>query len=254
LKDVATSGVFNEEESIFRAQQLDLIYAQSGMLYHLLPYSSWPNKNPRKNLGPHANGIVGSTNVKSTNSSMKSVGGPPSSASSKPTQSADVHYVQSLKNPNGDQQLDENKRKFQNNHKGGKNNNKPKDKDNNGKQNDNAREGNKEKCKVKFPCKLCTDDHLTHLCPKLAEVARILNILPAVLTNPFPHNQHLSLISSNAGKVPSGSQNPPSQDCDLVCINMVDAKIDIATPSRDYSSSKASTSLEAPPPPLEINL
>jgi hypothetical protein len=35
---------------------------------------------------------------------------------------------------------------------------------------------------------------------------------------------------------------------------MVDAKIYIATRSRDYSSSKASTSLEAPPPPPEMNL
>jgi hypothetical protein len=48
--------------------------------------------------------------------------------------------------------------------------------------------------------------------------------------------------------------NPPSQDGDRVCINMVDAKIDIATHSRDYGSSKSITSLEAPPPPLEMNL
>jgi hypothetical protein len=35
---------------------------------------------------------------------------------------------------------------------------------------------------------------------------------------------------------------------------MVGAKIDIATGSQDYSSSKDSTSLEAPPPPPEMNL
>jgi hypothetical protein len=35
-KDVATSGVTTEEEAIFKAQQLDLIYTQSGMLYHIL--------------------------------------------------------------------------------------------------------------------------------------------------------------------------------------------------------------------------
>jgi hypothetical protein len=35
-KDIAISAVFSEEEAIFRAQQFDLIYAQSGMLYHLL--------------------------------------------------------------------------------------------------------------------------------------------------------------------------------------------------------------------------
>jgi hypothetical protein len=159
--------------------------------------------------------------------------------------------VQSSKNPNGDQQPDGNKWKGRNNRRGGKN--KPKDKNNNGKQNDNAGEGKKEKRKVKFPCKLCTDDHLTHLCPKLVEAARLLNLPPAVLTNPFPHNQHLASSSSNTGNASGGSQNPPSQDGDHVCINMVDAKIDIATRSRDYGSSKASTSLEAPPPPPEMN-
>jgi hypothetical protein len=174
--------------------------------------------------------------------------------SSNSTQSVDVHSVQSSKNPNGDQRPDGNKRKGRNNRKGGKNGNKPKDKDNNGKPNDNVGEGKKEKRKVKFPCKHCIDDHLTHLCPKLAEAVRLLNLPPVVLTNPFPHNQHLASSSSNAENASDGSQNPPSQDGDRVCINMVDAKIYIATRSRDYSSSKASTGLEAPPPPLEMNL
>jgi hypothetical protein len=253
-KDIATSGVSNEEEAVFRAQQLDLIYAQSGMLYHLLLEVPQSNYNPRKKPRPYVDGIVGSTNVMSIDSAAKSVGGSASSASSKPTQSVDVHSMQSSKKPNGDQQPDGNKRKGRNNCKGGKNGNKPKDKDNNGKQNDNVGEGKKEKRKLKFPCKLCTDDHLTHLCPKLAEAARILNLLSIVLTNPFPHNQHLASSSTNIGNAVDGSQNPPSQYGDRVCINMVDAKIDIATRSRDYSSSKASTSLEAPPPPLERNL
>jgi len=194
------------------------------MLYHLLADAPRTNHDPRKTLGPHADGIVGSTNVKSTDSKMKFVGGPASSGSSKPTQSVDVHSLQSLKNPNGDQEPYGNKKKGQNYHKGGKNNNKPKNKDNNGKHNDNIGEGKKEKRKVNFPCKLCTDDHLTHLCPKLAKAARLLNIPPAVLKNPFPHNQHLALISSNVGNVPGGSQNTPSQDGDHVCINMVDVK------------------------------
>ena len=197
------------------------------MLHHLLPDAPRPNHDPRPNIGPRADGIVGSTNVKSIDSAMKSVRGPTSYASSKPTQSVDVHSVQSSKNPTGDQKPDGNKRKGQNNRKGGKNNNKPKDKDNNGKQKDK----DKEKHKVKFPCKLCTDDHLTHLCPKLAEAARLLNLPPVVLTNPFPHNQHLASSYSNAGNAPGGSQNPLSQDGDHVCINMVDEKIDIATRS-----------------------
>jgi hypothetical protein len=63
-KDVSTSGVTSEEEVIFKAQHLDLIYAQSGMLYEILPNMSRSNYDPRKNPGPHANGIIGSANAK----------------------------------------------------------------------------------------------------------------------------------------------------------------------------------------------
>jgi hypothetical protein len=86
------------------------------------------------------------------------------------------------------------------------------------------------------------------------EATRLLNISPVVLTNPFPHNQHLASSSPNIENASSVSQNPPPQDGDHVCINMVNMKIYIATRSQDYSSSKASTSLESPPPPLEMNL
>jgi hypothetical protein len=47
-KDVATSKVTTEEESIFRAHQLDLIYSQFGMLYHLLPDAPRSTYDPRK--------------------------------------------------------------------------------------------------------------------------------------------------------------------------------------------------------------
>jgi hypothetical protein len=67
-KDVSTSGVTTEEEAIFRARQLDLIYAQFGMLYHLLPDAPWSTYNPRKKPRPHADGIVGSANIKSADS------------------------------------------------------------------------------------------------------------------------------------------------------------------------------------------
>jgi hypothetical protein len=69
-KDVATSGVTTEEEAIFRAQQLYLIYAQYGMLYYLLPDASRSTYDPRQKLEPHADGIVGSANVKSVDSMM----------------------------------------------------------------------------------------------------------------------------------------------------------------------------------------
>jgi hypothetical protein len=107
---------------------------------------------------------------------------------------------------------------------------------------------------VKFPCNVCTDDHLIHLCPKLAETVRLLAQLPTVLTNPFPHNQHLASRSSNAGNAAGGGHNQLLQDDDRLCINMVDAKIDVATRSQDYSSKQANPGLEFPPPPPETTL
>ena len=62
-KDVSTSRVTNEEEAILRAQQLDLIYTQSWILYEIIPEAprstnSVETPNPR----PHADGVVGSVN------------------------------------------------------------------------------------------------------------------------------------------------------------------------------------------------
>jgi hypothetical protein len=66
-KDVATSGVFSEEEAIMRAQQFELIYSQSGLLYTILSDAprSILEKN-RQRVGPHADGIVGSAQTNPT--------------------------------------------------------------------------------------------------------------------------------------------------------------------------------------------
>jgi hypothetical protein len=64
-KDVATSRVFYEEDSILRDQQFELIYSQSGLLYNILPDA--PHSildKTRQRAGPHADGIVGSTQTK----------------------------------------------------------------------------------------------------------------------------------------------------------------------------------------------
>jgi hypothetical protein len=132
-KYISTSGVTSEEEAIFKAQQLDLIYAQPRMLYEILPNTLRSNYDTRQNLEPHVDGIVGFSNVKSADSVTSHlkelslnqfVGGMASYVSSTPTQSEDVHSVQSSTNPNGNQQLGGNKKKGRsNNHYGGKNNN-----------------------------------------------------------------------------------------------------------------------------------
>jgi hypothetical protein len=85
--------------------------------------------------------------------------------------------------------------------------------------------------------------------PKLVEVARLLYLPPIVMTNPFPHNQHMASSSSNARNVAGGIQNPLTQDGDLLCINMVNSQVNVATRSRDYSSHKTIPGLESPPPP-----
>ena len=38
----------------------------------------------------------------------------------------------------------------------------------------NADGGEKEKNKVKFPCKLCQEDHLTHQCPLIDQAQKLL--------------------------------------------------------------------------------
>ena len=53
----------SEEEAILRAQQLDLIYSQSGILYEIIPEAPRPTHDAEKpKPGPHAYGVVGSVN------------------------------------------------------------------------------------------------------------------------------------------------------------------------------------------------
>jgi hypothetical protein len=65
-KDDSTSRVTSKEEVIFKSQQLDLIYAQSGMLCKIIPDTPRSSYNPRQKILPHVDGIVGSANVEST--------------------------------------------------------------------------------------------------------------------------------------------------------------------------------------------
>ena len=64
VKDVSTFGVQNEEQAIFRAQELDLIYAQSGLLYEIIPKAPCSSFDPKVKPGPHADSIVGCASAK----------------------------------------------------------------------------------------------------------------------------------------------------------------------------------------------
>jgi hypothetical protein len=112
-KDVATSGVFSEEEAIMRAQQLELIYSQSGLLYEVFP--DVPRSildKARHKSGPHVDGIVGSAQANPTDqlsnqlqqlSIQQTTASQTSSSAAPPTQTSDVHSVQST-NPKANQQ------------------------------------------------------------------------------------------------------------------------------------------------------
>jgi hypothetical protein len=66
-KDVATSGVFLEEEAIMRVQHIEPIYSQSVLLYEIFLDAPWSILDKaRQKSGPHADGIVGSTQANST--------------------------------------------------------------------------------------------------------------------------------------------------------------------------------------------
>ena len=62
-KDVSLSGVFSKEQAIFRAQQLELIYSQSGVLHKYLPNAPRSKLDLSKTKpGPHGDRLIGSIN------------------------------------------------------------------------------------------------------------------------------------------------------------------------------------------------
>ena len=71
VKDVSTSGVQNEEQAIFRARELDLIYAQSGLLYEIIPNGPHSSFDPKVKPEPHDDGILGCMSVKPIDSVVK---------------------------------------------------------------------------------------------------------------------------------------------------------------------------------------
>ena len=58
----------------FRVQELDLIYAQSGLLYEIIPNAPCSSFDPKVKPGPHADGIiVGCASTKPMDSVVKQV-------------------------------------------------------------------------------------------------------------------------------------------------------------------------------------
>jgi hypothetical protein len=158
-----------------------------------------------------------------------------------PTQTSKVHSVQST-NPKATQHP-EGKKKQQKKGKGDK------------KPTDNAGRDTMEKWKVSYPCNLCAEDHLTHLCPRLAEAQKfVTQQQQAVLTNPFQHGKNLTQASTSTE---GGSQEsfPPPNNPSSVNIYIVRGDAFITTREHDYSKPSASEKgkeVELPSLPLQI--
>jgi hypothetical protein len=160
---------------------------------------------------------------------------------SPPTKTSDVHTVQST-NPKATQQP-EGKKKQRNKGKGDK------------KPTDNVGGDNTEKWKVRNPCNLCAEDHLTYLCPRLAETQKfVMQQQPLVLTNPFQHGQNLTQASAS---MEGGNQGPslPSNNPTSMNVYMVKGDSFISTIAHDYSkpsTSEKGKEAELPSLPLQI--
>ena len=171
---------------------MDFIYAHSGILYEIISNTPRSNFDPKFKPGLHVDEIVGSTSAKIVDSITNQMNNlfinKPASGqattSSHPTQTKDVLSVQSL-NQKGNHQPGRNKKKGKNNRKGFNRN----DNANNDKNNNNVRGDKKPKHKVKFPCNICRDDHLTHLFSQIEDALKFILQSLAMFTNPLLHNQ-----------------------------------------------------------------
>jgi hypothetical protein len=163
-RDVAMGGTVTREETIPRAQYLDLVYSQSGTLYYFLPNATQANTNPSKpSSSSHVDGVIGSIKNQSTSQSTTL------SSTSPQTEIFEVNAVQSTPS-----QQSGGKKKTKNTN----NNEQPKN------QAHTPATEKQPQRKLKFPCIICGDDHYTRDCPHRNEVAKIFqgNSQPVVLT------------------------------------------------------------------------
>jgi hypothetical protein len=97
-----------------------------------------------------------------------------------------------------------------------------------------------EKWKARYPCNLCVEYHLIHICPRLAEAQNfVTQQQQAMLTIPFQHGKNLTQASTSAE---GGNQEtcPPPNNPSSTNVYMVRSDALIMTRAHDYS--KPSTS------------
>jgi hypothetical protein len=102
---------------------------------------------------------------------------------------------------------------------------------------------------------LCAEDHLTHLCPRLAKAQKfVTQQQPAMLTNPFQHGKNITQAST---RMEGGSQEPSPSLNNPTFVNVYMVKGDAFISTRAHDYSKPSTSEkgkedELPSLPLQI--
>ena len=94
--------------------------------------------------------------------------------------------------------------------------------------------GKKEKKKVKFPGKLCQEDHLTYQCPLMKQAQKLLKQQPVVLKDPFLQVQNATLSDS---KNVEGTHN--TSPADQSYINMVRSQTLLQTRAKNYESESS---------------
>jgi len=248
-KDVALSGVTTEEEAIIRAQQLDLVYSQSRVLYDILPNAPRTETDPTKFVpGPHADGVVGSAQNTAAQQNVSHSQQQANPCYQNANTSADILSIQKGSQPSEGKKKGKNKKKNGNN-PGNNNNNTS----NNNNQNPTAGK-DKKKGKVRYPCKLCGESHFLSECPQLAEAKKLYDQnragQPAVLTQPFPANQQMVVGTQN----PGGNQgNNQGNDSSTAHIYMCQTEVDLQTRAKSYDTpvtgshdKEATTSQSAP--------
>jgi hypothetical protein len=164
-RDVSMGGVVTEEKDISHAQYLDLVYSQTCTLYDLIPDAPHPSMNLTLThpITSHVdNGVIDTfhvetqstqathTNPKYNNSNAQNTLAPTPSTG-KTAKVNSVQYTHVGKN--------QNKKKGKGKNEEDKNNNQ---------QTKNPKTqpvDDKDKCKPRYPCLICCDDHYTKGCP-----------------------------------------------------------------------------------------
>ena len=100
---------------------------------------------------------------------------------------------------------------------------------------------------MKFPCKLCKDDHLTHLCPRMEYALKFIAQGPAVFTNPLLNNKNMNSRTVDPSCASGGTPNLPEAISGHGCINMVKAS-KVVTRAKYYGSSQPDLGKKPSPP------